>query len=195
MNEVAYYPELALCLEEIIRANLTNDDITVRCFYLPNDGHNIRSYLEGYLSDSNHLASRALQEFALDVPKIRTDLAILVDNPVTNKFKIILVEAKLLGSAGLTELSQLIGYCLVTKVTYGILVNINGGVSNELAHILTTDEDVMKIERKLAVEDQSITHKIGVMTYHPQTRNLSYIPTSAINSLPQVIEEIESSIS
>lgn len=118
-----------------------------------------------------------------------------MDNPATNKFQIIIVEAKLLGSAGLTELSQLIGYCLVTKAGFGLLINVNGGASNELATILNQDLDLTKIQRKLTHEPFEITHKIGVMSYSSETKNLSYIPTSALKSLPQVIEEIVTSIS
>lgn len=195
MNEVAYYPELAACLESTIKANLNNPSINVKGLYLPEYGSQIRAFLHRYISENEGTVSESLKVFAEDVPKLRTDIVMLLDNPSTNKFEMIIIEAKLLGSAGLTELSQLIGYSLVTKIKYGLLININGGASNELAHILETDLDLARIERTISDEPFSITHKIGMMTYSSETANLSSIETSSVKSLPQLVEEIEASIS
>lgn len=194
MIEVDYYPELSEVLENTIKANISDPNITVKALYLPEYGSNIRSFLAKYLESDGVIVSDSLRLYAEDVPKLRTDIIVLLDNPTTNKFQIIVVEAKLLGAAGLTELSQLIGYCLVTKAGYGLLINVNGGASNELTTILNQDLDLTKIERKLTHQPFETTHKIGVMTYSSETRNLSYIPTSALKSLPQVIQEIVDAI-
>ncbi|HMH70258.1 MAG TPA: hypothetical protein VK502_02570 [Candidatus Saccharimonadales bacterium] len=194
MNEVAYYPELAEYLEKTIKANLTNSSIIVKGLYLPEYGSQVRSFLSHYISQNKENVSESLKLFAQDVPKLRTDIVILLDNPSTNKFEMIIIEAKLLGSAGLTELSQLIGYSLVTKIKYGLLINIKGGASNELAHILETDLDLALVDRKLTDPPYEVIHKIGMMTYNPDTANLTSIETSSVKSLPQLVQEIESSI-
>lgn len=194
MIEVDYYPELSEVLENTIKANVNDPNIHIKALYLPEYGSNIRSFLAKYLGEQGVVASDTLKRYAEDVPKLRTDIIVVLDNPKTNKFQIIVVEAKLLGSAGLTELSQLIGYCLVTKASHGLLINVNGGASNELTTILNQDLDLTKIERKLTHEPFETTHKIGVMTYSSETRNISYIPTSALKSLPQVIQEIVEAI-
>lgn len=191
MNEVAYYPELAKHLEVAITANLTDSSVNIKALYLPTFGSNIRSFLASYLADHALDASDALRKYSLDVPKIRTDIAVVFDNPKTNKFQILLIEAKLLGSAGLTQLSQLLGYCLVTKAEYGLLINIGGGISNELADIIAFDKDVIKIDRTLKAPPFKILHKIGIMSYIPATNGFQYYPTESVGSLPQVVGEIE----
>jgi hypothetical protein len=195
MNEVSYYPELSKQLEIVINANLSNGDITVRALYLPFDGSNVRSYLDKYINTPGVNASDSLRQYAIDVPKLRTDVVLVLDNPVTNRFKLVIVEVKLLGSAGLTELSQLIGYSLVTKAEYGLLINVNGGISNELASIMSTDKDLTYIERHLNDTNEQTTTSIGVMSYTQDTYNFEYFPTQAIKSLPHLVETIQNQIS
>jgi len=194
MNEVAHYPQLAESLETAVKANLRATDVQVKVLYLREHGNDIRSFLAHYIQTDGVVASEALKTYAADVPKLRTDLAVLLDNPATNKFSLIIIEAKLLGSAGLTQLSQLIGYCLVTRAPYGLMVNINGGASGELTTILNVDQDIARIQRTLSGPPHEITHKIGFLTYSTETKNLSYVPTSSVTSLPQVVAEIEESL-
>jgi len=195
MNEVDYYPELSKQLETVIIANLSNGDIKVKALYLPFDGSNVRSYLDKYLNTPHVNASDSLRHYAIDVPKLRTDVVLVFDNPVTNQFKLVIVEVKLLGSAGLSELSQLIGYSLVTKAEYGLLINVNGGVSNELASIMSIDKDLTYIERLINDTDKQTTTSIGVMSYTHDTYNFEYFPTQAIKSLPHLVETIQNQIS
>lgn len=195
MNEVSYYPELAASLEETIKANLSNGDINVKALYLPTFGNNIRDYLNYYVEHNRDNASESLRDFSKDVPKVRTDTIVLFDNPKTDKFTIVIVEVKLLNSAGLSEISQLIGYNLVTKIEYGILVNVGGRISTDLNSILLSDADVTKIERIISTPPYKQMHKIGVMSYDPSTKNLNYIETLTGVSIPKLVQEIENKLS
>lgn len=195
MKEVDYYPELAERLEEVISANISNPDINIKAMFLPNYGSQIREFLSRYIADNQDNVSKKLVDFAKDVPKLRTDMVVLADNPKTNKFTIVIIEVKLLNSAGLSELSQLIGYNLVSKIQYGILVNVGGGVSKELQDILITDEDVTEIERKISISPYKQLHKIGVMSYIPTTKNLDYVETLSGVSIPSLTSEIEQELS
>ncbi len=194
MNEVAYYPEIAVALEREITANLNGSAINVKVAYLPTYGSQLRQFLAAYIEQATE-TSAALQVFARDVPKIRTDLAIILDNPSKNAFEIVIVEAKLVSSAGLSELSQLIGYSLVSKTKYGLLLNINSGISNDLSMILETDADIVNIDRRLVNSDESSVHKFGVVKYSSETKQISNFPTRSVRSLATMIEEIEDRIS
>ena len=195
MNEVSYYPELASSLEETIKANLSSNDINVKALYLPTYGNNIRDYLVYYVEHNKGNVSKSLEVFLKDVPKVRTDTIVLFDNPKTDKFTIVIVEVKLLNSAGLSEFSQLIGYNLVTKIEYGILVNVGGRISTDLNSILISDADVTKIERIISTPPYKQMHKIGVMSYNPSTKNLDYIETLTGVSIPKLVQEIENKLS
>lgn len=195
MKEVDYYPELAVRLEEVISANISDNDINIKAMYLPAYGSQIREFLSKYIASNPNNVSESLREFAKDVPKLRTDMIVLADNPTTNKFTIIIIEVKLLNSAGLSELSQLIGYNLVSKIRYGILINVGGGVSSELQDILITDKDVTEIERKISVSPYAQLHKIGVMSYLPTTKNLDYVETLSGVSIPSLANEIQQELS
>lgn len=195
MNEVSYYPELASSLEEAIKANLSNENINIQALYLPTFGNNIRDYLDYYIEHNKGNVSNSLIDFSKDIPKVRTDTIVLFDNPTTDKFTIVIVEVKLLSSAGLSEFSQLIGYNLVTKIEYGILVNVGGRVSTDLNSILISDADVTKIERIISTPPYKQMHKIGVMSYNPTTKNLDYIETLTGVSIPKLVQEIENKLS
>lgn len=195
MKEVDYYPELAKRLRELFAANFANEDINIEVMFLPEFGSQLREYLTNYIARNNGNVSEALKTFARGVPKLRTDMVILADNPETNKCAMVIVEVKLLNSAGLSELSQLIGYNLVSKVKYGILVNVGGGISPELQDILLADADVTEIERKISVPPYTQQHKIGVMSYIPSTGNLEYIETLSGVSIPSLASEIEQELS
>lgn len=195
MNEVSYYPELASSLEDAVRANISDADINVKALFLPTYGNNIRDYLQKYIDSNKNNVSNSLIDFAKSVPKVRTDIILLFDNPVTDKFTIVIVEVKLLNSAGLSEFSQLIGYNLVTKIEYGILVNVGGGISSDLNSILLTDADITKIERIISTPPYKQMHKIGVMSYNSTTKNLDYVETLTGVSIPKLVSEIQSRLS
>lgn len=195
MNEVSYYPQLAESLENIFSSNLTNSSINMKALYLPEHGSQVRSFLKKYIEMNPGNVSESLIKFSLDVPRLRTDIVILFDNPKTNKFKLVIVEVKLVTSAGLSELSQLIGYSLVTKIEYGVLVNINGSISSELKDILLTDIDISKIQRLDSKSSNKTEYKYSVLGYNSNTNNFNYIETLSRSSIPSLTEQLENEIS
>lgn len=195
MNEVSYYPQLAASLEKIFTSNLTNNAINVKALYLPKYGSQVRSFLTRYIEMNIGNVSESLIEFSHDVPKLRTDIVLLFDNPKTNKFKLVIVEVKLVSSAGLSELSQLIGYSLVTKIEYGLLVNIDGGISSELKDILLTDIDISQIQRLKSDTTDVTEYRYGVLGFNSTTEGFDYIETLSRNSIPSLTERIEKEIS
>lgn len=195
MKEVDYYPQLATSLEKVFLSNIINNDINVKALYLPDYGSQVRSFLTKYIEMNSGNVSEALIEFSRDVPKLRTDIVMVFDNPKTNKFKLIVVEVKLVSSAGLSELSQLIGYTLVTNIEYGLLVNINGGISSELKDILLTDIEMSKIQRLHSKSLERTEYGYGVLAYTSSTQNLEYIETLSNNSIPGLTRQLEAEIS
>ena len=62
-----------------------------------------------------------------------SNISILLENKENGKFDIVIFEIKKVKKMGLSELSQLIGYCLVSKVKFGVLVNVDTAISHNLS--------------------------------------------------------------
>ena len=190
MGEIEHYPSLALCLDGAISANLSNRNIRVKTLYLSVFGNNLRACLDKYVSESDGATSSKLVTFTRDAPEIRTDLFVVLDNPQTNRFFIVIIEAKYTNAVGLKELSQLLGYCLVAKAGYGLLINIDGGVSNELSRIITTDSAITNIQRQISDDEIAVT-KVGIMTFRANSNILEYHSGACVQSIPTMVNELE----
>ena len=110
---------------------------------------------------------------------------------ITNgiKFVILILEVKLKPSVGLAEWSQLLGYNLVSDAKYGLLINIDGGASNRLVHILSTEKDTSKIVR-IKENGHRIEHLFGFMQWNSLTQNFEYSNLGQIWSLSALSNEL-----
>ncbi|MDR2266497.1 MAG: hypothetical protein LBE09_02770 [Christensenellaceae bacterium] len=87
-----------------------------------------------------------LHSFCRKTPPLNLDIfGIITDG---YKFEIVILEVKLRENVGLAESSQLLGYTIVSDAKYGLLINIDSGVSRRLTGILTSEMDVSKIVQK-----------------------------------------------
>ena len=183
--EVDYYNEIAKELVVQFKSNLADPKYIVT----PLLGE-ISSSLRTLIANG-YDASDALKNYANVIHRLHLDISILVENKETRKFEVMIFEIKKVANLGLTELSQLIGYCLVSKCKFGVLMN--KAVSSEFSVILDADRDLSCIERVLGTE--RVTHKFGVMVWNSETLKVEYTNSGSIKSLPAVIDLIEAAIS
>ncbi len=185
--EVDYYDEIAEVLIQIFRANLTSSDKFAVKALIGEIGSTIRTLIvNGY--DAGH----ALNHFGKSVHRLRLDISILVENLENGAFEIIIFEVKKIKRLGLKDLSQLIGYCLVSKCKFGILINVDNTVSKDFSVILDADKDLTRIARLL--DGVILEHRFGVMIWNSKTKKIEYSESGAIKSITELVYMVEQSI-
>ena len=176
-NEVSFYPEIEQFISTQIKSNL-----------LANGVSDIEVYWKiGELTTKLHELIRehpekcsCMKSFADNTPPLNLDVFGVVTNGV--RFQIIVLEIKLLRNAGLSEWSQLLGYCIVSDARYGLLININGGASQRLKGILITNNDVSHVVRKKS-NGKEVECFAGFMQWNSLTRNFEYSNLGQLRSL------------
>lgn len=185
-KEIDYYQEIAVELVKQFEANLSGNEYVVK----PLIGE-ISSGLRTLIANG-YDAGDLLRTYSTSVHRLHLDISILIENTKTEKFEVIIFEIKRVNNLGLSELSQLIGYCLVSKSKFGILMNVDKAVSSEFSVILDGDKDLTEIVR--IVDEQELHHKFGVMVWNATTLKIEYTNSGSIKSIPKLIELVEGSL-
>ncbi len=188
-KEVDYYDEIATELVSQFRSNLDGDEQKYSVLTLIGE---ISSGLRTLIANG-YDAGEALKEYSVQSHRLYLDVSVLIENKETGKFEVVIFEVKKVKSLGLSELSQLIGYCLVSKAKHGILVNVDKSVSSEFSTIVEGDKDLTDITR--LIDGEHIRHQLGVMVWNSQTLKMEYTNSGSIKTIPQLIEKIEKELS
>ena len=184
--EIDYYNEIAESLVDTVIANLDESKFIVKILI-----GEISSALRTLIANG-YEAGELLQKFSKNVHKLHLDITLLVENVANGKFELIIFEIKRTKKLGLSELSQLIGYCLVSKCRFGILMNVDNSVSSEFSVILDGDKDLTKITR--LIDQQKVEHEFGVMIWNSTTQKITYTEAGEIKTIPQLTQKIINSI-
>jgi hypothetical protein len=184
--EVDYYNEIAKSLVNTVVANLDNSKFVVKILI-----GEISSGLRTLIANG-YEAGDLLKTFSKNVHKLHLDISLLVENKENGKFELVIFEVKRTKKLGLQQLSQLIGYCLVSKCKFGVLINVDNSVSGEFSVILDGDKDLTKITR--IVNQEEIEHEFGVMVWNSKTQKISYTEAGEIKTIPQLTQKIVNSI-
>lgn len=185
-KEIDYYQEIAVELVKQFNSNLSGENYIVK----PLIGE-ISSGLRTLIANG-YDAGNLLRLYSTSIHKLHLDISVLIENTQTGKFEVIIFEIKRVAKLGLSELSQLIGYCLVSKSKFGVLMNIDKAVSSEFSVILDGDKDLTEIIR--IVDEQELHHRFGVMVWNATTSKIEYTNSGSIKSMPQLIELVENSL-
>ena len=180
--EVDYYNEIAKSLVNTVVANLDNSKFVVKILI-----GEISSGLRTLIANG-YEAGDLLKTFSKNVHKLHLDISLLVENKENGKFELVIFEVKRTKKLGLQQLSQLIGYCLVSKCKFGVLINVDNSVSGEFSVILDGDKDLTKITR--IVNQEEIEHEFGVMVWNSKTQKISYTEAGEIKTIPQLTQKI-----
>lgn len=185
-KEADHYEEIALELVKQFESNFV-DEYTIK----PLIGE-ISSGLRTLIANG-YAVGDLLKEYSTSVHRLHLDISILVENKRNGKFEVIVFEIKKVNNLGLGELSQLIGYCLVSKAKFGILINVDRAVSREFSIILDGDKDLTEIVR--IVDEKKMTHKFAVMVWNSDTMRIEYTNSGSIKSIPELVKMVEESLS
>lgn len=183
-RETDFYPEISRYLVSEISSNFSNP----QQYHVAAVMGELRKNLILHIHQTG-VGGSALREYAEGLADLQTDIGILILNLETLDFEILLIEVKLESTVGLTQLSQLVGYCLVSGATLGLLVNVGGGSSSGLKNKLTRDPELSRITRQVA--HGKLEHKLGLMYWNPATLRLEYSNLGALRNISDIVAEID----
>lgn len=182
-NEVSYYPEIQTFIEAQLKSNFrAQQHRELEVFWGIGE---LKSNLQRIIKSNPEKCSCAIR-FAQQVPPLNLDIFALITDG--EKFELLIIEVKLMNSAGLKEWSQLVGYCLVSGAKYGLLVNIDNGSSPRLSQILSTEEHLSHI--RTLVSGMLKEHCLGFMQWDSLTKNFEYSNLGLIKSLSELSDQL-----
>lgn len=182
-NEVSYYPEIQTFIEAQLKSNfLAKRHRELSVFWGIGE---LKTNLQRIIANEPEKCN-CVRSFAQRVPPLNLDIFALITDGV--RFEILILEVKLMNSAGLKEWSQLVGYCLVSGAKYGLLVNIDNGASPRLAHILSTENHVSDIQTM--IDGKFYEHCLGFMQWDSLTQSFEYSNLGMIKSLSELSNQI-----
>ena len=183
-DEVSYYPEIMRFVKDQIESNFqaARNPLKVYC----KTGELRRGLQE--IIDENGITAPSIVDFAASTPPLSLDIFALITDG--DKYELLILEVKLLSSVGLTQLSQLIGYCIVSNAQYGLLVNVNGVESPRLTNLIMNEPDLMHIVRNLTGRGITVEHNLGVMRWDSDTQNLTYTGYGSIRTVSELCKKI-----
>ena len=185
-NEVSYYGEIMAFIKEQIESNFSAWEKPLKVYCKTGE---LQKGLREIVRE-NSITTPSIVKFADSTPPLSLDIFALI--PDGTKYELLILEVKLLGSVGLTQLSQLIGYCIVSNAQYGLLINVNGGESPRLTNLIMNEPDLMYIVRSLTSRNATVEHNLGVMEWDSDTQNLTYTGYGAIRTISELCKKIES---
>lgn len=182
-NEVSYYPEIQAFIEAQLKSNFrAKSHRELEVYWGIGE---LKSNLQRIINSNPNKCSCA-KVFAQRTPPLNLDIFALITDG--KKFELLILEVKLMSSAGLKEWSQLVGYCLVSGAKYGLLVNIDNGASPRLAQILSTEGHLSNI--KTVVNNENKQHCLGFMQWDSLTQGFEYSNLGFIRSLSSLSDKI-----
>ena len=184
-NEISYYYEIQSFIEAQLKSNFLAGNHR-ELFVYWGIGE-LKTNLQNIIFEHPNECACAVK-FAKRVPALNLDIFALITDG--NKFELLILEIKLVKSAGLSEWSQLVGYCLVSGAKYGLLVNIDNGSSPRLTQILHTEPHISHIET--IVNNETREHLLGFMQWNSTTRNFEYSNLGLIKSLSELSNRLVS---
>lgn len=175
-NEMSYYPEIQQFIEMQLKSNFKASHN--RELYIFWGIGELKTNLQRIIAEHPAECSCA-EDFSKRVPPLSLDIFALVTD--RQKFELLILEVKLVKSAGLREWSQLVGYCLVSGAKYGLLLNIDNGSSPRLSQMLQTEKHISHI--RTFVNERKYEHILGFMQWNSLTQNFEYSNLGTIKSL------------
>ena len=182
-NEVSYYPEIQRFIEAQLKSNFrAARQRELEVFWGIGE---LKTNLDRILKEHPEKCACA-KTFSQLVPPLNLDIFALITDG--NKFELLILEVKLMHSAGLKEWSQLVGYCLVSGAKYGLLLNIDNGASPRLSHILSAEKHLSRIQT--VVQGELREHCLGFMQWDSLTQDFEYSNLGFLKSLSDLSKHL-----
>lgn len=184
-NEISYYKEIEEYIALQLKSNFRSAfGSKLHVFWAIGE---LRSNLLKII-ESNPEFCGCAKQFAQNVPPLDLDIFALITDGT--HFELLILEIKRMGSVGLKEWSQLVGYCLVSGAKYGLLINVDNGPSKRLIDILSSKNHLAHI---LTIEDgKTHHHNLGYMSWDSLTHDFQYYNLGQIKSISSLCNLLRS---
>lgn len=183
-KEVDFYPEIAAYFQEYMQSDFDSfSNSKIKVYFT--HSLTLPKGLQKIISD-NHLCIESLTKFAKRAPELFLDIFGIATDGVN--FRLVILEIKYGKAVGLTELSQLVGYSMVSSSTYGFLINVDGQTSKILKDILSTNHQITDIVTEYNGFVQH--HYFNVMEWDSLSKNIRYTNYGEINSIDKLCQYI-----
>lgn len=193
-KEVSFYGEIIAALKEqmesIFKIKYPGKNLSV--YFKTNTGEegvraeNFKKGLQDLVEDYPE-ECECMIDYANDAPPLLLDIFFIVTNGEI--YKVGIVEVKYVGTLGLSEYSQLIGYCIASNVELGILMNVDGGISKPLFDLTPPDSYLTKI--KHIVGDKELYHEMAIMKWDSSVQDFSSFGNRGnFHSIEQLCDKI-----
>lgn len=164
MNEITYYPDIANNLKAELESNLSDlGDFIVD--FQPCGTVDLANGLN-IISERNGIKPSALGVEQELVRGLFIDILGCVYSNDKKCGKLIICEVKK-RRLTLTDHAQLIGYCIASKINYGVLISIDGRITGGFENILKCSPHLVDIRTIKA------TYQIGIGRWN--TKNKEYL--------------------
>lgn len=184
-NEVSYYQEIQQFIAAQLKSNFKAG--SKRDLYVFWGIGELKTKLQRIIAE-NPIECACAEDFARRVPPLSLDIFALVTDG--QRYELLILEVKLVKSAGLSEWSQLLGYCLVSGAKYGLLLNIDNGGSPRLTQMLQTERHISHIQT--IVNESYREHILGFMQWNSLTQNFEYSNFGILTSLSDLSDRLVS---
>ncbi len=183
IREESYYPEIMDYIKRQIESNFLAAKNPLKVYCKTGE---LKNGLSEIIKE-NHIKVDSIINFCNQAPTLSLDIfALITDGFVC---QLLVLEIKRLNAVGLQQLSQLIGYCIVSHARYGLLINVDGGESSRLSELIRADTDLLTIKRIMS-HGKQIMHHLGVMEWDSITQNLTYTGCGKIGSLAKLCDSL-----
>jgi|GEM_PF-1719579 len=195
-NEIAHYSRIMGYLVEQFESNFS---AMGKHYQVAGATSELKSGLKKLIR-GGVINSPQISEFADGVPPLNLDIFVVVIND-DGMYEILICEIKDKNVVGLTELSQLIGYLLISNSKFGLLINVDGEVSKGFLDILHNEAYITHIKRLIELDDRVLpedatiqNHYLGVMKWNSKTNRMDYTGAGKVLTLPQLCRMIASQL-
>lgn len=181
-KEVDFYPEISTYFQEYMQSDFDSFSSSKIKVYFTHT-MTLPKGLKKIIFDNN-LCIDSLTEFAEKAPELFLDIFGIVTDGIN--FRLVILEIKYGKVVGLTELSQLVGYSMVSSSTYGFLINVDGQTSKILKDILSTNHQITDIVTEY--NGFVLHHYFNVMEWDSLSKNIRYTNYGEINSIDKLCQ-------
>ena len=182
-KEISFYHEIQRFIEAQLKSNFRAG--SQRELFVYWGIGELKTNLQRIIAENPNECA-CTEEFANRVPPLNLDIFALVTDG--KRFELLILEVKLGKRVGLSEWSQLVGYCLVSGAKFGLLLNIDNGGSTRLMQMLQTERHISRIQTNVGGEIKE--HLLGFMQWNSLTQNFEYSNLGVIRSLSDLSDRL-----
>lgn len=181
-SEVEFYNEISNYLKTTVLNNISNLGNFIVDF-IPCGTMDLRAGINQFLQ-KNSIQNANLRALGELCRGLKIDILGVVYSIDESNGIVLICEIKI-GDLSLNDYSQLIGYCIASDTSYGLLISIDGQISRDFKLALIQKPSLVEIKRM-----PEISHKIGICRWNSDIKNLTFYEDGAFESMPHLVREL-----